>query len=46
MGAHVREIVRLAPQRRLALVAIGHRHSHGAGVIGTLGREYDNDLSP
>ena len=36
----------LAPQLRHALVAVGHRHSHGAGVAGALGREYDDDLYP
>ena len=28
----------LTPQLRHALVAVGHRHSHGAGVAGALGR--------
>jgi len=39
-GAH------LAPQLRHTLVAVGHRHSHGAGVAGALGREHDDDLYP
>jgi len=36
----------LAPQLRHALVAVGHRHSHGAGAAGAFGREHDDDLHP
>ncbi|EER58712.1 hypothetical protein AcdelDRAFT_3714 [Acidovorax delafieldii 2AN] len=36
----------LAPQLRHALVAVGLRHSHGAGAAGAFGREHDDDLHP
>lgn len=35
-----------ASQLRHALVAVGDRHAHGAGVAGALGCDYDNDLYP
>lgn len=36
----------LAPQLCHALVAVGHRYSHGAGIAWALGCDHDHDLYP
>lgn len=36
----------LAPQFCHSLIAIGYRHSHGAGAAGPQRREHDHDLHP